>query len=53
MIPTKNSIQRQGIEILSSRQILQRLLLAPSQVKKGSRSKDLFNEIQQIACSLY
>ena len=41
-----------GIKILTSKQILQRLLIALAQVKVGNTSKTLPNEIKQIIHSL-
>ena len=40
-------------KILSTKQMLQRLSIALSQVKAGSTSENLLNEITQIICSLY
>ena len=42
-----------GLKILTPKQMLQRLPIAPAQVKAGSNSESLLNEIRQIACSLY
>ena len=33
--------------------MLQRLPIAPAQVKAGNTSENLLNEIKQIICSLY
>ena len=41
------------LKILTSKQMLQRLPIALSQVKAGNNSKDLLNEIRQIIYSLY
>ena len=41
------------IKILTPKQMLQRLLIAPAQVKAGNNSKSLLNEIRQIIYSLY
>ena len=42
-----------GLKILSPKQMLQRLQIALAQIKAGSNSKDLLNEITQIVYSLY
>ena len=42
-----------GIKILTSKQMLQRLLIALAQVKAGSNSENLLNEIRQIVYFLY
>ena len=42
-----------GLKILSPKQMLQRLPTALAQVKAGKNSKNLLNEIRQIAYSLY
>ena len=42
-----------GLKILTSRQMLQRLLIAIAQVKAGNNSENLLNEIKQIFYSLY
>ena len=41
------------LKILTSKQILQRLSIALSQVKAGNNSKSLLNEIRQVVYSLY
>ena len=41
------------LKILTSKQMLQRLPVAPVQVKAGSNSESLLNEIRQIVYSLY
>ena len=41
------------VEILTLKQILQRLPIALAQVKAGTTSENLFNEIRQIIYSLY
>ena len=43
----------EGLKILSSKQILQRLPIAPAQVKAGKASKNLLNKIRQIIYSLF
>ena len=45
--------QKKGIKVLSSKQTLQWLSIAPAQVKAGNTSENLLNEISQIICSLY
>ena len=42
-----------GLKILTPKQILQRLPIAPAQVKTGNNSENLLNEIKQIVYSLY
>ena len=42
-----------GLKILSPKQMLQRLQIALAQIKAGSNSKDLLNEITLIVYSLY
>ena len=42
-----------GLEILTSKQMLQRLSIALAQVKAGNNSENLFNEIRQIVYSLH
>ena len=42
-----------GLKILTPRQMFQRLLIDLAQVKVGSNSENLLNEIRQIVCSLY
>ena len=42
-----------GLKILTSRQTIQRLLIALAQVKVISTSENLLNEIRQIIYSLY
>ena len=42
-----------GLKILTPKQMLQRLLIALSQVKAGNNSENLLNEIRQIVYSLY
>ena len=43
----------QGLKILTTQQMLQRLLIALVQVKAGNTSGNLLNEIKQIIYSLY
>ena len=47
------TIKGTGLKILTSKQMLQRLPLAPAQVKAGNNSEGLSNEIRQIVYSLY
>ena len=42
-----------GLRILTPKQILQRLQIALAQVKAGSNSESLLNEIRQIIYSLF
>ena len=41
-----------SLSILNSKQMFQRLLIAPAQVKVGN-TENILNEIDQIICSLY
>ena len=43
----------EGLKILTPKQMLQRLLIALTQVKAGNTSENLLNEIRRIICSLY
>ena len=47
---TKNG---EELKILTSKQMLQRLPIALAQLKAGSASENLLNEIRQIIFSLY
>ena len=47
------SKQGTGLKILTPKQMLQRLPIALAQIKAGSYSGSLLNEIKQIVCSLY
>ena len=47
------TIKGTGLKILTSKQMLERLPLAPAQVKAGNNSEGLLNEIRQIVYSLY
>ena len=49
---TKANIGK-GLKILTPKQMLQRLLIALTQVKAGNISQNLINEIRQIIYSLY
>ena len=42
-----------GLQILTPKQILQRLPISLAQVKAGNNSESLLNEIRQIVYSLY
>ena len=42
-----------GLKILTLKQLLQRLSIAPAQVKAGNNSESLLNEIRQTIYSLY
>ena len=42
-----------GRKVLTPKQMLQRLLIAPAQIKAGNNSESLLNEIMQIVYSLY
>ena len=42
-----------GLEILTPKQMLQRLPIALAQVKAGNNSESLLNEIRKIVYSLY
>ena len=44
---------RTGFKILTPKQMLQRLPIAPIQVKPGNNLENLLNEIRQIVRSLY
>ena len=45
--------ERIGLKILTPDQMLKRLPIALAQVKAGTNSKSLVNEIRQIVYSLY
>ena len=47
------SKQGTGLKILTPKQMLQRLPIALAQIKAGSYSESLLNEIKQIVYSLY
>ena len=49
----ENETEGKGLEILTSKQMLQRLPIALAQVKAGNNSENLLNEIRQIIYSLY
>ena len=50
MFKTKHG---EGLKILCSKQMLQRLPITLAQVKVGNNSESLLNEIRQIVYSLY
>ena len=45
--------QGKGLKMLTTKQMLQRLPIAPTQIKAGNNSKILLNEIRQIVYSWY
>ena len=49
----QNKTEGTGLQILSPKQMLQRLPIALAQVKAGNNSESLLNEIRQIVYSLY
>ena len=49
----QNETTRTGLKILTPKQMLQRLPVAFAQVKAGSNSESLLNEIRQTVYSLY
>ena len=49
----QNKTERTGVKIFTPKQMLQRLPIAFTQVKAGSNSQNLLNEIRQIIYSLY
>ena len=49
----QNETKGKGLNILTPKQTLQRLLIALAQVKAGNNSQNLLNEIKQIIYSLY
>ena len=49
----QNKPEGTGLKIFTPRQMLQRLPIALTQVKAGSNSQNLLNEIRQIIYSLY
>ena len=51
--PKPKGTKETRFKILTSKQMLQRLPIATAQLNSGSNSKNLLNEIRQIACSLY
>ena len=49
----KEEQEGEGLEILTSNQMLKRLPIALAQIKAGNNSEILLNEMRQIAYSLY
>ena len=49
----KKLIDGEGLKILTSKQMLQRLPIAFAQVKAGNKSENLLNQIRQIIYCLY
>ena len=49
----QNETKGKGLEILTPKQMLQRLPITLVQVKAGNNSENLINEIRQIIYSLY
>ena len=49
----QNETKEKVLQILTSKQMLQRLPIALAQVKVCNNSESLLNEIRQIAYSLY
>ena len=49
----KNKTSGKGLEILTPKQLLQRLPIALAQAKAGNNSESLLNEIRQIVYPLY
>ena len=45
--------RRKGLQILTPKQMIRRLLIDLAQVKAGIKSESLLNEIRQIVHSLY
>ena len=53
ILASQKSIEGIRIEIVSTKQMLQRLPTAFAQVKAGKTSENLLNDIRQIVYSLY
>ena len=49
----KNKTSGQGLKILTSTQMLQRLPITLAEVEAGNNSENLLNKIRQIVYSLY
>ena len=49
----QNETKETGLKILTPKEMLQRLSIALAQVKAGTNSENLLNEIRQIIYSLY
>ena len=52
-LKAKNETSGKGLKILTPKQLLQRLPIAPAQVKAANNSENLLNEIRQVVYSLY
>ena len=52
-IAVEEQTEGTGFEILTPKQMLQRLPIVLAQVKAGNNSESLLNEIRQIVYSLY
>ena len=46
--PTRKSTQKPGIKMLTTQQMIQRLLITLAQIKAGNTSENLLNEIRPI-----
>ena len=53
IFPIKENKNGKGLKILTPKQILQRLPIAPAQVKAGNTSENLLNAIKEIMYFLY
>ena len=53
IFPIKENKNGKGLKILTPKQILQRLPIAPAQVKEGNTSENLLNAIKEIMYFLY
>ena len=51
--PKQNETKGTGLQILTPKQMLQRLPIALAQVKASNNSESLLNESRKIVCSLY
>ena len=49
----QDETRRSWLKILTPKQMLQKLPIAPAQVKAGNNSENLLNEIRQIVYSLH
>ena len=49
----QNKTEGEGLKILTPKQMLQRLPIAPAQLKAGNNSENVLNEIRQIVYYLY
>ena len=52
-LKTEELKKGEGLKVLTSKQMLQRLSIAVAQIKAGNNSESLLNEIRQILYSLY